>query len=95
MNSEKEMFNKKNCTWYLERAGIQTRPLFGGNLILHPWFNGIRDTDAYRVVGDLTNSNFITNNTFWIGVSPSITPDKLNYMCRAIQAFFRFYYLYV
>ena len=82
-----EQFQRKDFTNYLERLGIQTRPLFGGNLIRHPWFDSIRGTDAYRVVGDLTNSDVITENTFWIGVSPSITQEKRDYMCRAISTF--------
>ena len=58
--------------------------LFSGNLIKHPCFDQIRGTDAYRVSGDLTNTDFIMNNTFWIGVYPGMTDEMIDYMARII-----------
>ena len=48
---------RDQVTRYLEEHNIQTRLLFSGNLIRHPAFNAIRGTDAYRVVGELDNTD--------------------------------------
>lgn len=69
---------------YMENHNIQTRLLFSGNLIKHPCFDQIRDTDAYRVVGGLENTNFIMSNTFWVGVYPGMTDDMIDYMAKII-----------
>lgn len=71
-------------TRFIEDKNVQTRLLFSGNLIKHPCFNQLRGTDAYRVVGDLTNTDFIMDNTFWVGVYPGMTDEKLDYMSRII-----------
>ena len=70
---------------YIEEHNIQTRLLFSGNLIKHPCFDQIRGTDAYRVVGELTNTDFIMNNTFWVGVYPGMTDEKIDYMAKIIK----------
>lgn len=69
----------------IEDKGIQTRLLFSGNLICHPCFDHIRGTDAYRVVGKLTNTNFAMHNTFWVGVYPGITDTMRDYMVQTIS----------
>ncbi len=63
---------------------MQTRLLFSGNLIKHPCFNQIRGTDKYRVAGDLTTTDFIMNNTFWVGVYPGMTDEMIDYMAKVI-----------
>jgi CDP-6-deoxy-D-xylo-4-hexulose-3-dehydrase len=40
-----------------------------------------------RVVGDLANADFITENTFWIGVYPGLTEEMISYMLQEIQGF--------
>ena len=69
---------------YIEEHNIQTRLLFSGNLIKHPCFDEIRDTGAYRIVGDLVNTEYIMNNTFWVGVYPGLTDDMIDYMAKVI-----------
>ena len=44
----------------------------------------IRGTDAYRVVGELTGTDFILNNTFWVGVYPGMTDEMIDYMAQVI-----------
>ena len=46
------------------------------------------DESKYRVVGDLKNTDEIMNNTFWIGVYPGMTDDKLDYMIETIKSYF-------
>lgn len=76
--------DRNKVTRYIEDHNIQTRLLFSGNILRHPCFDAIRGTDAYRVVGNLDNSDFITTNTFWIGVYPGMTKAKLDYMVQNI-----------
>ena len=71
-------------TGYLEDKNIQTRLLFSGNLIKHPCFDSIRGTDAYRVCGNLDNTDYIMNNSFWIGVYPGMTDSMIDYMAKMI-----------
>ena len=71
-------------TKYLEEHNVQTRLLFSGNLIKHPCFDQIRGTDAYRVYGELTGTEFILENTFWVGVYPGMTDEMIDYMAQVI-----------
>jgi CDP-6-deoxy-D-xylo-4-hexulose-3-dehydrase len=75
---------RNKVTEYIESHNIQTRLLFSGNLIKHPCFDQIRGTDAYRVVGDLQNTDYIMNNTFWVGVYPGMTDEMIDYMSKII-----------
>ena len=70
---------------YVEEHNIQTRLLFSGNFIKHPCFTQIRGTDAYRVVGELDNTEFIMNHTFWVGVYPGMTDEMIDYMAQIIR----------
>ncbi len=78
-------FNRNDVTKYIEGKNVQTRLLFSGNIIKQPCFNEIRGTDAYRVVGDLENSDFVVNNTFWVGVYPGMTDAMIDYMAQVIK----------
>lgn len=76
--------NRNDVTRYIEEHNVQTRLLFSGNLIKHPCFDQIRGTDAYRVVGELKNTEYIMNNTFWVGVYPGMTDEMIDYMAQVI-----------
>ena len=75
---------RDEVTRYLEDRNIQTRLLFSGNLIRHPAFDQIRGTDAYRVVGDLTVTDQVMNDSFWIGVYPGMTDEMTDHMAKTI-----------
>ncbi len=77
--------DRNAVTKYIEEHNIQTRLLFSGNLIKHPCFDEIRGTDAYRVVGDLTNTDYIMNHTFWVGVYPGMADEMIDYMAKIIR----------
>ncbi len=77
--------NRNYVTKYIEGKNVQTRLLFSGNIIKQPCFNEIRGTDAYRVVGNLENSDFVANNTFWVGVYPGMTDEMIDYMAQVIK----------
>ncbi len=65
---------------YLDKVNIGTRLLFGGNLLKQPAY---LDLD-YRIVGVLTNTDYIMDNCFWVGVHPALTKDMLNYLIESI-----------
>ena len=79
-----EGVDRNAITCRLENKGIQTRTLFAGNIIKHPCFDDIRDTDRYRVVGTLTETERVLHKTFWVGVYPGLTGDQLERMAAAI-----------
>ena len=68
---------------YLDQYRIGTRLLFAGNLTRQPYMIG----RTYRVVGELTNTDIVMNNTFWIGVQPALTEEMLDWAVTKIEAF--------
>ena len=84
----KEGISCVELTKHLESKKIQTRKLFAGNLIKHPCFDEMRKTgEGYRVVGDLSVTNHIMENTFWVGVYPGMTDEMIDDMANAIIEF--------
>ena len=82
----KEGIDRNKVVQYIEDHGVQTRMLFAGNLIKHPCFDEMRATgEGYRVVGELTNTDRIMRDTFWVGVYPGMTDEKIDYMAKIIK----------
>ena len=78
--------DRKKVVPYIESKGVQTRMLFAGNLIKHPCFDEMRASgEGYRVVGSLENTDRIMNDTFWVGVYPGMSDEKLDYMIKIIK----------
>ena len=78
--------SRNNLVQYIESKGVQTRMLFAGNLIKHPCFDEMRATgEGFRVVGELTNTERILADTFWVGVYPGMTDEKIDYMAKVIK----------
>ncbi len=72
---------------YCEAHGVQTRMLFAGNLIKHPCFDGMRASKkGYRVVGQLSETDRIMRDSFWVGVYPGMTDEMIDYMAGTILA---------
>ena len=83
---EDAAFSRNDLVKYLESRKIQTRNLFAGNLLKHP--AAVCDPDfRYKVIGNLAGTDFIMNNTFWIGVYPGMTEEKLRFMASEIRSF--------
>lgn len=78
-------FTREDLTRHLDAHRIGTRLLFGGNLLRQPYMKGRN----YRVVGELTNADIVTENTFWIGLYPGLTPDHIGYTVDTIAAFLK------
>lgn len=76
-------FRRAELMDFLEERKIGTRRLFAGNLTRHPAYID----QPHRVVGELTNSDLITEHTFWIGVYPALTDEMLDYVTASIKEF--------
>lgn len=78
--------DREKIVRHIENKGVQTRMLFSGNLLRHPCFDELRKAGTgYRVIGDLSNTDLIMKNTFWVGVYPGMTEEMLEYMIYAIK----------
>lgn len=78
----------RNClTSFLEKQKIQTRNLFAGNIIRHPCFEHLEKDIDYKVIGNLENTDYVMNNSFWIGVYPGMKDVELQYMADCIKKF--------
>ncbi len=76
-------FTRDQLTRHLESNKIGTRLLFAGNLLRQPAYQGW----DYRVVGDMTNTDFVMNNVCWIGVYPGLTEPMLDFMAQTVHQF--------
>jgi CDP-4-dehydro-6-deoxyglucose reductase, E1 len=68
---------------YLDQNKIGTRLLFAGNLVRQPYMLG----KNFRISGELSNTDDIMRNTFWIGVQPALTEEMLNFSAGKIEEF--------
>ena len=75
--------NRVDFLKYLDQNKIGTRLLFAGNLTKQPYMANRQ----YRIVGNLENTDFIMNNSFWIGVYPGLTKEMLDFMVDKIETF--------
>lgn len=81
----KEHTDKNKMVEYLESHGVQTRMLFGGNIVKQPCFEQCKASGTdYRIIGDLHVSDRIMRDTFWIGVYPGMTDEMLDYMIDTV-----------
>ena len=82
----REGVDRNQVVQYVESRGIQTRMLFAGNLTKHPCFDEMRaEGKGFRIVGGLKNTDRIMRDTFWVGVYPGMTDEKIDYMARVIK----------
>ncbi len=65
----------------LDQNKVGTRLLFAGNLTHQPYMARAK----YRISGDLTNTDNVMNNTFWIGVQPALTQEMLTFAACSIK----------
>ncbi len=86
----KETGRREAVVRYVEEHKVQTRLLFAGNLLRQPCFDDIRGREgAYRVVGTLANTDRIMNDSFWVGLYPGMTEEKLRVIASVLLEAFR------
>ncbi len=81
---ENDKFTRNDLTLFLEQNKIMTRLIFAGNIIKQPAYLDVE----YRQVGDLENTDYVMNNTFFIGVYPEIDEQRINYISSVFNKFF-------
>jgi len=76
-------FRRVDLLAYLDQNKIGTRLLFAGNLTRQPYMIGRN----YRVSGELTNTDIIMNQTFWVGVYPGLSREMLDFVVEKLETF--------
>ncbi|MBP9673638.1 MAG: lipopolysaccharide biosynthesis protein RfbH [Bacteriovoracaceae bacterium] len=76
---------RNELTQFLEKNKIGTRMLFGGNLLKQPLYQEVQK----RVVGDLTQTDRIMNQTFWVGIYPALNSEHMDYIAHKIKEFLK------
>jgi CDP-6-deoxy-D-xylo-4-hexulose-3-dehydrase len=69
---------------YLDENKIGTRLLFAGNLTRQPYMKGRN----FRISGELTNTDTVMNDTFWIGVYPGLSHEMLDFVIAKLETYF-------
>jgi CDP-6-deoxy-D-xylo-4-hexulose-3-dehydrase len=76
--------NRVDLLQYLDQHKIGTRLLFAGNLTRQPYMKGRN----FRIAGDLTSTDVVMNDTFWLGVYPRISTEMLDFVIAKIESYF-------
>jgi len=76
-------FSRADIVSFLEANRVETRSLFAGNLLRHPAFQSI----PHRIVRDLTNTDMVMNNAFFVGVYPGLDSPRLDRMTSLFHRF--------
>jgi CDP-6-deoxy-D-xylo-4-hexulose-3-dehydrase len=82
---ENNKYNRNDLINYLNNNKIGTRLLFSGNLIKQPYMKDVN----FRVHEQLKNTDFVMNNTFWVGLYPGLSNKHLEYSILKIKNFFK------
>jgi len=80
---EEAPFLRVDLLKYLDEKKIGSRLLFAGNLTKQPYFKDVN----YRVSGELTNTDTVMNQTFWVGVYPGLNHEKLDFIAESMRNF--------
>ena len=82
-------FSRNELSEHLEKVGVQTRNLFAGNMIKHPLFAELKFGVDYKISGELKNTDKIMNDSFWVGVYPGMSDEKIEYTIKTIREFIK------
>lgn len=79
------LFSRREFVNFLENNQVGTRLLFAGNLVKQPYFKNIK----YRISGDLEQTDYVMENSFWVGVHPQINDEMIEYIKNKINKFLK------
>ncbi len=77
-------YDRNKLIKHLNENGIDTRMLFAGNITRHPYFKNVE----YRVSGELMVTDYVMENTFWIGLHQGITKEMMDHQINTIKEFY-------
>lgn len=81
--SSEAKFQRRDIEYWLNQHNIGTRLIFAGNVTKQPYMKG----REYRVHGSLEHTDYVMENTFWVGVQPALTREMLTYVADTIERF--------
>ena len=84
--NNKSNINRSDLQVYLEKRGVQTRPIFTGNLLRHPM---MKNKIYKKVTNSFTNSDFVMRNGILIGCHQGLTKREVDYVTRQIINFLK------
>ena len=79
-------FSRADFCQYLESNKIQTRPYFAGNIMLQPAYEGLMDSET--IIKEYPIARKVTTDTFFLGCSPVITDEQIDYIETIVNKFF-------
>jgi CDP-6-deoxy-D-xylo-4-hexulose-3-dehydrase len=85
MLSCKPHINRGKLLTKLNKDLIGTRLFFSGNITKQPAYKNI----DYRVIGNLNQSDFVMNNSFWLGVWPQLEKHHLDFIFNSVKSFIK------
>ena len=80
---EKTPFTRDEITLHLNNNLIETRNLFAGNITKQPGFMNRK----WRIADHLNNTDYIMNNTFFLGTYPGLTKEMFDYVEKVLTSF--------
>ena len=80
-------FKRKDIVDFFESNKIQTRPYFAGNIMLQPAYSGL--VDKQKVITEYPNARKVTTDTFFLGTSPIITDEQIDYIQNTLRSFIK------
>ena len=78
--------NRSDLQIYLEKRGVQTRPIFTGNLLRHPM---MKNKIYKKVTSSFYNSDFVMKNGILIGCHQGLSKKEVDYVTRQIINFLK------
>lgn len=82
-------FKRSDICQFFEANKIQTRPYFAGNIMLQPAYEGLMDPK--EVIERFPVARKVTTDTFFLGTSPVIDKEKIDYIELKLDQFIEQY----
>jgi CDP-6-deoxy-D-xylo-4-hexulose-3-dehydrase len=84
---ENSPFKRKEVIQWLTKNNIEVKVLFSGNILRHPAYKNVK----CRVAEKLTNSDRILRDSFFLGIYPGMSEEKMAYMIEKMKEFINKY----